>query len=102
VPRSNKAWQQAYRALEHRNAKNRCADDKIIPKFPQAIQDFANAFVTMQIKRHLADYDPFVTLYKSEVRQDLAEAKDVISRFVRVSARNRRAFAAHVLLAKRN
>ena len=72
-----------------------------MPRFPQAIQDFANVFVTMQIKRHAADYDPFHAVYKSEVEQDWADAEDVIRRFSQVRKKNRRAFAAYVLLAQR-
>ena len=40
-------------------------------KFPQPIQDFANVFVTMQAKRHEADYNPFHKTTKSEVIIDI-------------------------------
>jgi hypothetical protein len=99
--KSKEAWHQVYRALEHGVAKSACKDQTVLPKFPKAIQDFANTFVTMQAKRHKADYDPQERYYKSSVLQDIAEADDVISRFQKTSKMDRRAFAAFVLFKKR-
>jgi len=99
--RSKPAWKQVYRALEHGTAKDRCRDRTIISRFPADIEDFANTFVAMQTKRHEADYDPHQTYYKSEVVQDIADSKDVIDRFTKVAAKDRRAFAAFILLKKR-
>jgi uncharacterized protein (UPF0332 family) len=56
--RSKAAWRQVYRALDHNFAREAC-QKKAIRKFPKEIQDFANAFITMQKKRHNADYDPY-------------------------------------------
>ena len=69
--------------------------------FPREIEDFANAFVTMQAKRHEADYDPNSTFYKSAVEQDIADVEDVIDRFRSAPPKDRRAFAAFVLFKKR-
>ena len=66
-------------------------------KFPIEIEDFANAFVTMQAKRHKADYDPFEKLYKSSVKQDIIDVKGVIAGFQESALKHRRAFAAYVL-----
>jgi len=98
--RSKHAWRQTYRALEHGFAKSACKDG-LVAKFPQAIEDFANNFVAMQEKRHAADYDPFVRLTKSEVVADIRAAKEAITEFQKVSIKDRRAFAAHVLFKKR-
>jgi hypothetical protein len=38
-----------------------------VTKFPKEIEDFANAFLAMQDKRHSADYDPHAKFTKSEV-----------------------------------
>lgn len=70
-------------------------------EFPRDIEDFANAFVTMQAKRHMADYDPSERLYKSSVLQDIADAEDVMDRFGRADVKDRRAFAAYVLFKTR-
>lgn len=100
VPRSLEAWRQTYRALEHKTAKNRCSED-FVSRFPQAIRDFANVFVALQVKRHVADYAPDATLYKSDVQQDIVDAENAIRRFLRVRAEHRRAFAAHLLFTRR-
>ena len=39
-----------------------------LSKFPQGIEDFAHAFVSLQEKRHLADYDPSAKFTKLEVK----------------------------------
>ena len=70
-------------------------------EFPRDVEDLANTFVTMQMKRHQADYDPSERFYKSSVQQDIAQVEDVIQRFSSVSIKNRRAFAAFVLFRKR-
>jgi len=98
--RSKHAWRQTYRALEHGFTKSACKDG-LITKFPKAIEDFANTFVTMQEKRHAADYDPAVRLTKSEVVADIKTTEQAIKEFQKVPAKDRRAFAAHVLFKKR-
>ena len=94
------AWRQTYRALEHGAAKSACSDG-IMSKFPKAIEDFANAFVTMQEKRHSADYDPLVKLTKSEVLQDIGLVEQTVRDFMKESKKDRRAFCALVLFKKR-
>jgi hypothetical protein len=94
--RSNPAWQQVYRALEHGISKAACKNNVKISAFPQDIQDFANQFIVMQGKRHQADYDPLEKVYKSTVRSDIGIVKNVLERFSRVPVKDRRAFAAHV------
>ena len=98
--RSKHAWQQAYRAMDHAFAKSACKNDKIT-QFPQPIEDFANAFVTMQEKRHLADYDPFENFTKSAVTQDIATVKQTIIDFGSAPIKDRRAFCAFVLFKRR-
>ncbi len=99
--RSDEAWHQVYRALEHGQAKNNCNRQEILNKFPGDIVDFANTFVDLQLKRHKADYDPHEKFYKSAVKQDIADAADVMGRFKNVPVKDRRAFAAFVLLKVR-
>lgn len=94
--RSKPAWRQIYRALEHGPVKTRCKE-KLVSKFPQAIEDFANLFVAMQEKRHNADYDPYIKLTKSEVKLDISTAELAISDFGLVPIKDRRAFSAYVL-----
>lgn len=99
--RSRLAWRQTYRALQHTTARNRCSRNTI-NRFPSEIQKFAKLFVSMQVKRHRADYDPGVTFYKPNVIQDIEEAEDAINRFNEAPRADRRAFAIYVLLDIRN
>lgn len=98
--RSAPGWRQVYRALEHGPAKNACKSSKIAA-FPASIQEFANAFVTMQEKRHNADYDPQSKFLKSEVLVDIELAERAIEGFDMAPLRDRRAFAAFVLFKDR-
>ena len=106
--RSRPAWRQTYRALQHGTARRRCERTSIIVRFPSEVQDFAEHFVDMQKKRHTADYDPYAmrnpitNFVKSDVIQDIRVTEDVINRFNRCPARDRRAFAVYVLLDVRN
>ncbi|MAO92402.1 MAG: hypothetical protein CMM78_06470 [Rhodospirillaceae bacterium] len=100
--RSKHAWRQAYRALEHGHTKSRCIDQRFIKKFPPEIEDFANQFVEMQIKRHDADYDPRSgPYYKSSVLQDIEDADVVIDRYGKSPKKDRRAFAVYVIMKTR-
>jgi len=97
------AWRQVYRSLEHGFAKKACSDKRVLRKFPQNVQNFANSFATMQEKRHSADYDPAApTVLKSDVVQDIQMAERVLTDFRDVPIKDRRAFAAHVLLKRRS
>jgi hypothetical protein len=100
--RSKAAWRQVYRALEHGPAREKCKQKETIRKFPKEIEDFANMFVTMQEKRHEADYDPFARFAKSEVVVDIAAVEAAISKFRSVRLKHRRAFCAWVLLKNRS
>lgn len=99
---NSNAWGQVYRSLEHGFAKGQCMDQTRMRLFPQQVQDFANAFVTMQAKRHKADYDPLARFQKSAVRFDIDQIETAILDFCSVSATHRRAFAAYVLLKNRS
>ena len=95
--RSAPAWRQAYRALQHGTVRQRCANP-IIERFPGEIQAFAGRFIDMQRKRESADYDPDGTFHKSEVLDDIDVTENAIIQFLKVPAKDRRAFAVYVLL----
>ena len=97
-----RAWKQAYRALDHRPARNACANLERFGELHVDICGFADQFVRMQERRHSADYDPDpLDFDKSIVLQDIRHSEDVIRRFGRVPARERRAFAVYVLMRTR-
>ncbi len=101
--RSEPAWHQVYRALNHGTVRKQC-EHPDIRKFPKAIQTFAVVFSDMQRKRHYSDYDPGTyhakrqQILKSEVLQDILAADRAMDRFLKCKPRDRRAFAVFVLL----
>lgn len=94
--RSNSAWLQAYRSLQHGVIKSRCINSHYIVKFPSEIRLFAEIFVQMQWTRHLADYDPMATFDRDEVITAVEHATSAIVAFEAVSEKHRRAFAVYV------
>ncbi|WP_200276572.1 hypothetical protein [Rhodovulum adriaticum] len=98
--RSQPAWLQTYRAIEHRQAKNQCTNGKI-KRFPKDVEDFAALFIEAQDARHRADYDPCSKFTRSEVLILIARVEEAIAAFKRVPKSDRRAFAAFVVLKLR-
>ncbi len=98
--RSEGAWVQTYRALDHRDARNRCRN-VLVRRFPPEVQRFARHFVAMQEQRHAADYNPTEKFSKSSVNLDINATSNIIDNFMKVAARDRRAFAVYVLLPQR-
>ena len=98
--RTRQAWRQTYRALDHGHVRRQCTErrpKRVLARFPQEVQDFADQFVTMQRIRHLADYDPFEHFSRSVVSQYVEETKAAITEFNHVGQDDRRAFAIFVL-----
>ena len=99
--RSQPAWRQTYRALEHGHAKNQCNNQAVIGRFPPGIRRFAESFAEIQQERHGADYDPEATFYRDEVLQLIEEAENAITQFDGVPSIDQRAFAVFVLFRSR-
>lgn len=95
---TKRAWQQAYRFINHSPAKVSCMEVNTTSGYPQAVVDFANLFARLQGERHLADYSPVAVFYKSTVESDLEAARDAIKAFKETKLKDRRAFAAHIAL----
>lgn len=100
--RSEPAWHQAYRALQHGTARSRCNNRGMIQRFPVEIQNFAQQFTYMQRSREDADYDPSLTLEQTKVIADIERTEQCIAQFNAAPDRDRRAFAVYVLLNLRN
>lgn len=101
APRSEPAWQQAYRAADHRYAAEKCKDQRVMRKFPKSIGDFGSTFYVLQVKRVLADYDPASRFTRSEVLTDINAVVAAIRAFHLVPVKHRRAFAAWVTIRTR-
>ncbi len=103
--RSERAWRQTYRALNHGRAKNRCKEitgKKKQMGFPPGLEDFALEFVNLQRARHRADYDPAERLIKSDVHQTIRLAERAVAKFTHADRRDRKAFVVYMLLDKRS
>jgi len=98
--RDQGAWLRVYRAIDHGFVRNQCRDPSLLT-FPMAIRDFAGFFTAMQIKRHAADYDPSARFDRAEAQIDVEQADALITAFLGAPIRDRRAFAAFVLLKSR-
>ncbi len=64
--RTERAWLQVFRALEHGAARDRC-NSKKLADFPKRVQDLGNAFVGLQKRRRDADYNPAAQFSKLSV-----------------------------------
>ncbi len=95
-----KAWQHAYRALDHRFAKDACLQAAKLG-FPKSIEQFANAFVMLQKQRHDADYDPQCMLSRQEAMDAIDMADIAIRNLHAAVASHRRAFVVQVMLKRR-
>ena len=99
--RRQPAWLQTYRALEHGYCKNQCKNGLIKDAFPQEVRHFCEAFLLLQEKRHLADYDPTMHFALSEVQEDIALAERAIRNLQSLRPEDKKAFAIWVLLKQR-
>ena len=99
--RSQPAWEQTYRALEHGHARNQCRNQSMVSRFPLDIQDFAEHFVEMQRYRHYADYAPITDFERFRVAQLVGLTERTINLFNGMPTRDRRAFAIYVLFRTR-
>ena len=98
-PSARLAWTRIYRALDHRQAKNRLA--QAMRDLPPPARSFAVIFGVMQEQRHDADYNPNSTFAREEVFYLLDAADMATQDFMRMQRNDRRAVAAVALLQDR-
>ncbi len=94
------SWSRVHRALDHGLAKNACQQSAKVG-FPPAIVQFADLFVSMQQQRHDADYDPLSRYARADVIALINDVEQAIKAYKTTSRKDRREFAAHVLLRQR-
>ena len=99
--RSERAWRQAYRAVDHGFVRHQCRNQQTMAEFPPEIQIFATNFVSLQEQRHAADYDPDLILSIKEVQATLDKAAQAIAALAAASEKDRCDFAAWVTLRHR-
>lgn len=98
--RSDPAWVQVYRALEHGIAKNSCKT-AATKTFPNGVLSFADTFVTMQEERHRADYDPEARFARPDVLVLIDNCEQAIRDLLAAPRSDRKAFAVWVLFQKK-
>ena len=98
-PLNYRAWTRTYRAIEHRQAKNRLL--QVRRDLPAPAQRFATTFALLQSQREIADYVPHSNLQRSEVVALLDMAEDAIQDYAQIPTNQRRAIATLVLLQER-
>lgn len=98
--RSQRAWQQAYRSINHGYAKKQCRRNEL-SLFPVGIRNFATKFVILQDKRHQADYDPFFRLTRNNVRIDIETAEVAILQLQESNPKDITAFSVWVAMQNR-
>jgi hypothetical protein len=99
--RSEQAWAQAYRGLQHGDARSACEGIRN-QNLPQEIKDCADAFVVLQSARHAADYDPLHRLTRAEAVLAVQSAKDAIGKLRCATSKDCRDFTGLVLMRKRS
>lgn len=99
--RSEPAWGQVYRGLEHGLARKACEKEATMKKFPQSIRKFGGVFVEMQKARNKADYNPHSKFSKSVVENQIARAQEAIKGFGKIDLKDQKAFCVHVLFRMR-
>ena len=92
---------QAYRAANHGIVLTRCQNKLVMNQFPMNIQVFAISFVSLQEKRHQADYNPENELTFFEVLADIYAAQKGIEMLNNSSIEDRTAFAVYTVMQKR-
>jgi uncharacterized protein (UPF0332 family) len=98
--RSDTAWSQVYRSLQHGDAKNACEGFRNLKPEPP-FKLCADIFVTLQQKRHDADYDPNCRVLRSEAIELIDMAELAIGNLKASPKRDRREFAVSLLMKKR-
>ena len=91
------AWQQTYRAADHRPTRNKLSRASLGNRFPGAIRRFGAVFADIQRERHYADYDPHSEFYATDVTELIDKADTAISDFNQTPNDIRRDLAIHIL-----
>ena len=91
------AWQQTYRAADHRPTRNKLSQASLDGQFPTVIRAFGIVFAVAQQSRHSADYDPHSQFHATDVVDLIDRVEDVIAAFNQTPDDIRRDLAIHIL-----
>ncbi len=96
------AWQQVYRAADHRPTRNKLTPSSLSDRFPTAIHEFGREFIAVQQARHSADYNPHGEFYATDVVALINRVETAINTFNQTPADVRRDLAVHILTTTRS
>ena len=96
------AWQQTYRAADHRPTRNKLSRASLGRRFPMAVRKFGEVFAIAQKERHSADYDPHSQFHPTNVADLIDRVEDAISAFNQTADDIRRDLAIHLLTTIRS
>ena len=96
------AWQQAYRAADHRPTRRKLARSNLGGRFVPAIEDFGALFAIAQTERHSADYDPHRMFHATEIVPFVDRVEASINEFNQIPYDVRRDLAIHILTTVRS
>ena len=91
------AWQQIYRAADHRPTRNKLSSASLDGRFPTAIRIFGEVFRDAQQGRHSADYDPHSEFSATEANGFINRVENAITAFNQIPDDIRRDLAIHIL-----
>jgi uncharacterized protein (UPF0332 family) len=111
--RQSANYKLVYRSLDHKKLRDVCTAIKQVPPplglspyfptngFSADIVAFASAVVEAYEKRHLADYDPFYRVTRTDALATVATARTALGRLGNASANDLFALATLLFFAKR-
>ena len=98
---SGESWTRVYRALNHRDVRQRCQRRRVPLSTPYPLRQLGTALVELQPMRNGADYNPAVRLTKKDVLAHIDEARRILEDLGAASPSDRRAYTVHVLFKER-
>lgn len=96
----DEAWTRIYRALDHTVARNACRDARSQSALI-GIATIADTFLSLQIQRQNADYDPMTSFSRAEALDAITQATIAIRSLAAADKTTRKAFAVHLLHRRR-
>ena len=96
------AWQQTYRAADHRPTRNKLSSASLDNRFTRSIRRFGVVFADVQRARHSADYDPHSEFSATDVTDLIDRVETTIVNFNQSPADIRRDLAIHILTTIRS
>lgn len=91
------AWQQTYRAADHRPTRNKLSRASLGSRLPREIHRFGVLFAEAQQARHSADYDPHSEFSETAATDLIDRVEIAINAFNQTPEDVRRDLAIHIL-----